>query len=185
MNVFDKFLEFYEKIFIRSGWKKAKFYKKFGYFHSIGNNCYIPIHISKRQAYLTSIGNNVWLTNGTKILNHDASVKVVREALNLPWLDKCDKIQIGNNVFVGNNSIILPGVVIGDNSIIGAGSVITKSVSPNSVYAGNPAKKICSIDEYADKCLKKTNTYTWNESTSPKELKKLRISFFWKDEEKK
>lgn len=177
--ILDKLLEFFEKYFIRSGWKKARFYKKFGYFHSIGENCYIPIHISRRETYLTAIGNNVWLTNGTKILNHDASVKVVRIALNTPWLDKVDKIEIGNNVFVGNDTIILPGVSIGDNCIIGAGSVVSKDVPSNSVCAGNPIRKICSIEEYADKCISRTSEYTWNEFTSHKDLKRMRINFFW------
>lgn len=54
-------------------------------------------------------------------------------------------IVIGNDVFVGANSIILKGVTIGDRSIIGAGSVVTKNIPSNEVWAGNPAKFIKSI----------------------------------------
>jgi len=60
-------------------------------------------------------------------------------------------VRIGNNVFIGQKSIILCGSIIGDNTIIGAGSVVTGIVEGNSVYAGNPAKKIMTIEEYAQK----------------------------------
>jgi acetyltransferase-like isoleucine patch superfamily enzyme len=56
-------------------------------------------------------------------------------------------IIIGNNVWIGSNSTILPGVVIGDNSIIGAGSVVTKNVPSNVIVAGVPAKVIKKIED--------------------------------------
>lgn len=55
-------------------------------------------------------------------------------------------VVIGKNVWIGNNTIILPGVHIGDNSIIGAGAVVTKSVPDNVVFAGVPAKFVKKID---------------------------------------
>lgn len=64
---------------------------------------------------------------------------------------KVGRVRIGNNVFVGACSIILPGISVGDNSIIGGGSVVTKNVPSNEVWAGNPAKFICSKDEYLKK----------------------------------
>lgn len=60
-------------------------------------------------------------------------------------------MTIGNEVFVGAGSIILPGVHIGNRVIIGAGSVVTKDIPDNSVAAGNPAKVICPIDEYLER----------------------------------
>ena len=62
---------------------------------------------------------------------------------------------IGNNVFIGMRSIILQGTNIGDNVIIGAGSVVSGKVESNSVYAGNPAKKICSLEEHKNKLAKR------------------------------
>ena len=55
-------------------------------------------------------------------------------------------IHIGKRVWIGSGSIILPGVTIGDNSIVGAGSVVTKDVPANTIYAGNPAKFIKNIE---------------------------------------
>ena len=106
--------------------------------------------------WLLQFGDNVRITEGVVILTHDYSWSVIKKYSS-------DKIQegqilgamspvtIGNNVFIGMNAIITRGVTIGDNVIIGAGSVVTKDCEPNSVYAGNPAKKIMTIEEYYDK----------------------------------
>ena len=88
------------------------------------------------------IGKNFLFGPGVKLIssNHDFKNK------NIP--QKTDPIIIGDDVWIGANAIILPGVVIGDNCIIGAGSVVTKSFTKSgSIIAGNPAKIIGSIDE--------------------------------------
>lgn len=58
-----------------------------------------------------------------------------------------DSITIHNNVWIGGSCTILGGVVVGENSIIAAGSVVTKSIDKNSIYAGNPAKFIKKIEQ--------------------------------------
>lgn len=55
-------------------------------------------------------------------------------------------IHIGNDVWIGGSSVILPGVTIGDNSVVAAGSVVTKDVPANVIVAGNPARKIKDIE---------------------------------------
>lgn len=64
-------------------------------------------------------------------------------------------VEIGDNVFIGMNSIIERNVKIGDNVVIGAGSVVTKDCEKNSVYAGVPARKIMDIDTFFEKRKKK------------------------------
>lgn len=57
-------------------------------------------------------------------------------------------VTIGDNVFIGWGATILPGAIIGENTIIGAGAVVSGFIEPDSVYTGNPAKKLMTIDEF-------------------------------------
>ena len=59
----------------------------------------------------------------------------------------CAHVTIGDNCWIGANSVICPGVTIGENSVIGAGSVVTRDIPANSVAAGNPCKVIREINE--------------------------------------
>ena len=65
--------------------------------------------------------------------------------------EKIGKISIGDNTFIGADTIVMPNVKIGKNCIIGTRSVVTKDVPDNTVYAGNPAKFICTLDDYIQK----------------------------------
>ena len=116
----------------------------------VGENCSIydpnKVSIDTQNPYMLEIGNNVRITAGVQILTHDYSFCVLT-AVDGGIVGSVEKTVIGNNVFIGRNAIILKGVHIGDNVIIGAGSVVTRDCESNGVYAGNPAKLICSIDE--------------------------------------
>lgn len=170
-----------EKLLIKDPWRKAIFYKKHNFFHCIGDNCYIAAHISPQEGDLISIGDNVWITSGVLFINHDASGQVIQKVRNYHGIDKVGVIKIGNNVFIGNNAILMPGIEIGNNCVIGAGSVVTKSIPDNSVAAGNPAKIICSFDEYADKCIEHSDKYPWLWLSSPEEVRESRIKYFWEE----
>ena len=91
------------------------------------------------------IGDNVTLATGVHILAHDTSTKY--------WLGytKVKNTKVGNNVFIGAGSIVLPGVTIGNNVIIGSASVITKNIPSDCVAAGNPAKVLCPLEIYLEK----------------------------------
>ncbi len=92
---------------------------------------------------------NVILASGTHPIHPELRSRQAQ--YNLP-------IHIGNNVWIGANSVILPGVNIGDNSVIGAGSVVTKDIPANVIAVGNPCKVLRKIDEndlvYYDKTRK-------------------------------
>lgn len=107
-----------------------------------------------QNPHMLEIGNNVCITSGVKILTHDYSYVVLSGTYG-EILGGIGKTKIGNNVFIGMNAIILKGTTIGDNVIIGAGSVVSGNIESNNVYAGNPAKKIMSLEEYYKK--KKTS----------------------------
>lgn len=99
--------------------------------------------------WLLSIGDHVNFAHGVIILTHDYSWAVLKRMNNSGRiLGAQSPVKIGNNVFVGMNTIITRGVTIGDNVIIGAGSVVTRDCESNSVYAGNPARKLMTIEEF-------------------------------------
>lgn len=84
-----------------------------------------------------------------------------------PYFDFFGKVEIGDFVYLGTNSLIMPGVTIGSHVIVAAGSVVTKSIPSNVVVGGNPAKIICAIDEFYEK-NKKYNLSTKGLSYSEK-----------------
>ena len=98
------------------------------------------------------IGDHVKITGPTTILTHDYSTSVLNN-IDKRIYGKQRKTIIGNNVFLGWGCTVLAGTTIGDNTIIGAGAVVSGHIDENSVYAGNPAKKICSIDDYKLKII--------------------------------
>ena len=101
--------------------------------------------IDQSHCWLINIGDDVTLAPRVHILAHDASTK---SALGYT---RIGLVNIGNNVFVGASTTILPGVTIGDNVVIGAGSVVSKDIPANSVAVGNPAKVVSSYDEYIER----------------------------------
>jgi acetyltransferase-like isoleucine patch superfamily enzyme len=116
--------------------------------------CHCRIYLGSdfgSEPYLVTIGDHVTITSGVRFSAHDGGVWLFRE--EFPDIDVFAPICVGNNVFIGNNAIILPGVVIGDNCIIAAGSVVTGAVPDNSVVAGVPARVIKSVEEYRTKVM--------------------------------
>jgi len=118
------------------------------------------------EPYLIYIGDYVSITSST-FITHDGGVWVFRN--EEPDIDVVRPIKIGNNVFIGMNCTILPGVKIGDNTVVGAGSIITKELVGGFVYAGNPAKPIKTIQEYHAK-INGFKINTKNMSASDKEI---------------
>lgn len=97
--------------------------------------------------WMLEIGDEVRITKGVTILNHDFSWSVWKRMTG-EIVGGVGNVKIGNNVFIGMNATILMNTEIGDNVIIGANSLVSGKCLSNSVYAGNPAKRIMSIDEY-------------------------------------
>lgn len=105
---------------------------------------------------LIELNDNCVVTGRTMIITHDYSIFHASIGCNLiskndPEFRRTGKVIIGENAFVGADCIILPNVVVGKNAIVGAGSVVTKDVPENTIVAGNPARKIETIQEYVDK----------------------------------
>jgi len=115
----------------------------------IGERCRIYTANFGAEPWLIRSGNHVCISNDVTFVNH---------GLVWPFQDKYETltsfgpIEIKDNCQIGVRATILPHVTIGPNSIVGACSVVTADVPPNSVVAGNPARVICSIEEYEQKC---------------------------------
>lgn len=110
-------------------------------------------HVDSTFAWLLSIGNHVSITHGVIILTHDYAWSVVKRYPDHTGkiLGAMSPVIIGNNVFIGMNAVITRGVIVGDNVIIGAGSVVTSDCPSDGVYAGNPARRIMSIQQFQEK----------------------------------
>ena len=128
----------YKKIF----WSNEKYARNLGV--NIGKNCSIGKCSFGSEPYLVSIGDHVQVTKGVSFFTHTGGWLFRNEH---PHFDCFGKIIVKDDVYIGNNVIILPGVTIAKNVIIGAGAVVTKSVSENSIVGGNPAKKIGDVNE--------------------------------------
>ncbi|MEE0799900.1 MAG: acyltransferase [Gemmiger sp.] len=92
--------------------------------------------------WLIVVGNNVCISSDVKILAHDTSTEYVC------GYTKIGQVVIGDNVYIGYGAIILCNTRIGNNTIIGAGSVVSGNIPPDSVYAGDPAHFICSLEDF-------------------------------------
>ncbi|MBC8393203.1 MAG: acyltransferase [Deltaproteobacteria bacterium] len=119
----------------------------------VGENSYLSNVTLGSEPYLITIGNGVYAAH-TTFITHDGGLSVLRDRVLLN--EYFDPITIGNNVFLGWESVILPGVTIGDNVVIGARSVVAKDIPSNCVAAGVPAKPIKTIDEYYQDMMGRT-----------------------------
>ena len=138
-------------------------------FAEIGEGCYIepPLHANWAGAHV-HFGNNVY-ANFNLTLVDDTDIYVGDKVMFAPNVTVATAghpinpelryqamqynipVHIGNNVWIGANAVVLPGVTIGDNSVIGAGSVVTKDIPPNVVAVGNPCRVLREISDHDKK----------------------------------
>jgi maltose O-acetyltransferase len=110
----------------------------------IGADVWLPMStwIDADHCYLISIGDHCGFGGECVILAHDAQMDEFLDAARI------GRVIIHPSSHIGTRTIILPGVEIGPRTIVGAGSVVSRSLPPDTVCAGSPAKVICSLDEY-------------------------------------
>lgn len=123
----------------------------------VGEACRIYINAFGSEPWLVEIGDRVTITRGCRLVTHDGSTWLMRDEKGRRQLYR--KVIIGNDVFVGLNSIIMPGVRIGNEVIIAAGSIVTKSVPSGVIVGGNPAKIIGDYHKYKENVM---NNYVSN-----------------------
>lgn len=116
----------------------------------VGKNCRLINVKYSTEPYLITLGDHVSATR-VHFETHDGGIWCFRN--QSPELDIIKPIIIGNNVYLGDGCIILPGVTVGDNVVIGARSVVSKDIPSNTVFAGVPAKMIKTLEEYRLKAI--------------------------------
>lgn len=137
---------------------------------NIGKNCLIATRNWSSEPYLVTIGDNVQLTRGVSIYTHGGAQAIRQQ---FPDFDVFGKVVVEDWAYIGAYSQILPGVTIGEGALVAAGSVVTKSVAPHTVVGGNPARFICTTEEYYEH-NKKYNVGT--KGRSHEEKKKYLLS---------
>lgn len=144
MNLIRLFRRKYLSIF-----KPLKYAKLIGVNFPVGG-----LHIYGKVSWSTepwiiTLGENVFITDGCKFITHDGGTLIFRNSI--PDLEITKPIVVGDNVYFGNNVIVLPGVHIGNNVVIGAGAVVSRDIPDNSIAVGVPARVIKTTDQYLNK----------------------------------
>ncbi len=152
MGIFKRLL--FVVLFILSKGEVRSKLVRFFYGCKIGKNVrFEGLPVIGTEPELISIGDNVTIARNVVFHTHDGGVRLFRH--EYPRINIFGKISIGNNVFIGSDSIILPNTSIGNNVVIGTGSIVSRNIEDNIVAAGVPAKKIKSLSEYKTSVLAK------------------------------
>jgi len=177
----------YKKVCSPDGLEWAALIKKRRLLYEIGAECSIQVYANIVDPRYVRLGNNVRLAECT-LLGHDGSVNMINRAYGCR-LDRVGKIDIRDNVFIGQAAIVLPGVTIGPNAIVAAGAVVTNDVPENSVVGGVPAKGICSLDKLVQKWRRENEQLPWHnlieqrgqdyDATIEPALQQARAEFFF------
>ncbi|MCI8527553.1 MAG: acyltransferase [Lachnospiraceae bacterium] len=171
-------------LFCQGGWNKAAYIKKKHIFHHMGEKCYYHPFLLPAEPHLVSLGDNVFVGTGVRLITHNMANCVYNHDGNYneeqALIPQVGTIVIGNNVFIGAGAMILPNVTIGNNCIIAAGAVVTKDVSDGVVAAGVPAREIGKYDKEALKCIQyNKDFYKATGQMKDKTLWEKEVYYFW------
>jgi acetyltransferase-like isoleucine patch superfamily enzyme len=122
----------------------------------IGERCAIYTEVFSTEPYLVSIGNHVGISGGVKFMTHDGSAWLMRD--EYPKRQALGTIAVGDNTFIGENSLILCGTSIGANCIIGAGTVVRGQIPDNSLVIGNPGQIVGRASLFVEMLRQGTNS---------------------------
>ena len=127
------------------------------------------------EPYLITIGKQVGIADGVSFITHDGGTRVFRHMDRYKNVLKYGRINILDNCVIGQRVIILPGVTIGPNSVVGAGSVVSRSIPADVLAAGNPAKPVMTLEQYAEWSLATTPEYDLEEYRRDKKAVLLKM----------
>lgn len=123
---------------------KPPFYCDYGYNIYVGENFFANYNLTILDTAPIHIGDNVKIGPNVSIF---AAGHPIDPIIRSSSMEFGQEIHIGNNVWIGGNTVVNPGVKIGNNTVIGSGSVVTENIPNNVVAAGNPCKIIRKISK--------------------------------------
>ena len=131
--------------------KRASYLKKHDILYHIGDNSMTMFRKIPLYPKLISMGNNVWIASDVLFVPHDVIHCMLNNRCGTnKYIENIGCIDIKDNVFIGSNSTILPNVTIGPDTIVAAGTLVNKSIW-RGVYAGVPARYVCSVEDFIEK----------------------------------
>ncbi len=142
----------------------------------LGEGCRLIDVSFGSEPWLVKLGDRVSISNA-RFITHDGGVWVLRE--RHPKIDCCAPIIVGDNVFIGSGTIILPGVTVGNNVVIGAGSVVVSNIPSDSIVAGVPARRIRSVEEYESRILPRCDPTKGIPRDALRRLHKEKFPWLW------
>ena len=119
----------------------------------VGSGTWLPAStwIDTSHCFLISIGSDCGFGEECLILAHDAQMDEFLDVARI------GRVVIHDSCHIGARTVVLPGVEIGPRTVVTAGSVVMRTLPPNTVCAGNPARPIMSLDEYIEKHRKRSS----------------------------
>lgn len=137
---------------LKSSGQRADYIKKHHLFHNMGEGCTLMKRKVPLCPELISIGNNVHLASGAELIVHDAIHLMLNGRKDgHEYQEHIGCIEVGDNVFIGSNAIVLGDVKIGSNVIVAAGALVNKDIPSGSVVGGVPARYLGSFDDFVKK----------------------------------
>jgi acetyltransferase-like isoleucine patch superfamily enzyme len=148
----------YVRLCAPDGVEWAAYLKARKLLYAMGETCSIQSSVGITDPQYVRMGNNVRLS-GCTLFGHDGSINMLNRAYGLK-LDSVGKIDIRDNVFIGHRATVMSGAIIGPNAVVAA-AVVTSDVAENTVVGGNPARRICSLDEMVERLKVWTAAMPW------------------------
>jgi acetyltransferase-like isoleucine patch superfamily enzyme len=139
----------------------ALYLRRFGGLHAMGERCSIQTNVVITDPGYVRLGHNVRLS-GCTLFGHDGVVNMLRNAYG-GEIDRVGKIDVRDNVFIGHQAIVMPGVTIGPDAVVAANSVVTRDVPPGAVVGGVPAKVIGSTAALHAQYVAQTQHLPWTD----------------------
>jgi acetyltransferase-like isoleucine patch superfamily enzyme len=136
---------------LRNGWQRAEYLRRHDCLASIGSNVYYYSRIFPSDPKLLKLGDNVVICTDVRFVGHDRVDIMLSGMYGAKYTKFYEPIEVGSNVFIGSDTVILPGVKIGDNTVIGAGAVVTKDLPSGYLWGGVPARSIGVFRDFVDK----------------------------------